>query len=377
MPRKMLAQLSTGSSPLLTEVLAENEEQLQTIMKENPDLLPVDEFGMIGPLLVVGRETTLASGYVDLVCLTRGGDLLIAEFKTGPQNPDFRHALAQLLDYGSDLWGLSYDEFESTVVRRYFSGNHCHDPQFQGQVSLEDAARTLWRDLTDEETALFRERVTQQLTAGDFHYLVVAQKFTATMERTIEYLNAKMSAARFYAVELVRFAAPGISAYESRTVLKPASQTGPRKPAAYTNEAQFLVKITDEDYQEALTEIINVCHGLKLKFEWGAVGTSIRLVTTEPPHRLTIGWLFPPSVSGWQGLLDLNLGFDPGSADKMPSLAPQLEAYLDQVEHLPGAEPVKPAGLRAYHLTPQATITNRREIANILADLVQQASAAS
>jgi len=47
-----------------------------------------------------------------LLCLASSGDVVLVEFKTGPQNPDFRHALAQLIDYGSDLWRLSVDDFD-------------------------------------------------------------------------------------------------------------------------------------------------------------------------------------------------------------------------------------------------------------------------
>jgi hypothetical protein len=42
---------------------------------------------------------------------------MLVEFTTGPQNPDFRHALAQLIDYGSDLWQLSVDDFSVGVDR--------------------------------------------------------------------------------------------------------------------------------------------------------------------------------------------------------------------------------------------------------------------
>jgi hypothetical protein len=37
--------------------------------------------------MVVGRETALPSGRVDLLAVTPTGDVLIIEFKTGPQNP--------------------------------------------------------------------------------------------------------------------------------------------------------------------------------------------------------------------------------------------------------------------------------------------------
>jgi RecB family endonuclease NucS len=52
------------------------------------------DLGLPGDLLVVGRETRVASGAIDLLCLSRSGELVIIEFKTGPQNSDFRHALA-------------------------------------------------------------------------------------------------------------------------------------------------------------------------------------------------------------------------------------------------------------------------------------------
>ena len=78
-----------GHPPILVETPADNEKQLQDRMKEHPDLLPFEEFGLVGPPLVVGRETSLASGAVDLLCAARGGEVVIIEFKTGPQNPDF------------------------------------------------------------------------------------------------------------------------------------------------------------------------------------------------------------------------------------------------------------------------------------------------
>lgn len=354
----------------MTEALADNEAQLQGIMKENPDLLPVNEFGMTGPLMVVGRETTLPSGYVDLVCISRDGDLLLVELKTGPQNSDFRHVLAQLLDYGSDLWQMSYEEFESTVANRYFSSGHCQDDRLQRKASLNEAARVIW-DLSEEETALFRERLVQQLSSGGFHYVVVAQRFTTTMERTVEYLNATMSAARFYAVEFVRFAADGISAFESRTVLKPSLQSS-ESERVVKNEARFLEQIKDDTYREALQGLLEVCRGLGLRFSWGTAGTSIRLPVPGRPQPLSIAWLFPPGVSGWMGLLDLTLGFDANSVEQPSPLIPALEDYLTKLAALPDVEPVKREWADAYHLSPNSVVLHRHQIAEILAELVRR-----
>jgi RecB family endonuclease NucS len=97
MARKILLIDPKGAHEL-GEVAASDEAELQERVKSSPELLPIEDFGMVGPLLVIGRETTLPSGAVDLVGLARGGELLIVEFKTGPQNPDFRRATSQLVD---------------------------------------------------------------------------------------------------------------------------------------------------------------------------------------------------------------------------------------------------------------------------------------
>jgi hypothetical protein len=365
-----------GSRPVLTEVLADDEFQLQEIVKDTPDLLPVDEFGMTGPLMVVGRETSLPSGAVDLIGISRDGELLLIEFKTGPQNSDFRHVLAQLLDYGSDLWRMSYEEFESTVVKRFFSGDHCRDERLRGKASIMDAALEIWPDLSEEEIALLRERLSQQLDSGEFHYIVVAQRFRDTMERTVEYLNATMRGARFYAVELVRFSAGNLSAFESRTVLKPESRDSgstqrtrtSETSRTRTNEVQFLERIEDDAYRETLRDLLDVCHGLGLQFSWGPAGTSIRMTSPDRPKPLSIAWLFPPGVSGWMGLTDLTLGH----TDDQENLPQVVEDYVSRVSSLRGVEDAKPKWLNGYHLSPETTIQNHHQIVEILAELVSQ-----
>lgn len=105
-------------------------------------------------MLIVGRETSLPSGAVDLVGMARNGAILVIEFKTGPQNSDFRHALAQMVDYGSHLWEMDPDDFETTVARRYFATAHAGQASKRIE-SIAAAAISTWPDLTDEELAAF------------------------------------------------------------------------------------------------------------------------------------------------------------------------------------------------------------------------------
>lgn len=365
-----MVQREDGSRPVLTEILADDEAQLQELMKENPDLLSIEEFGMTGPLMIVGRETPLPSGAVDLIGVSRGGDLLLVEFKTGPQNSDFRHVLAQLLDYGSDLWRMSYQEFESMVASRYFSGARCYDARLRGKDALDEAAWTIWSDLSEEEVALFRERLTRQLDSGAFHYVVVAQRFTPTMERTVEYLNAITPSARFYTVELVRFVAGGLSAFESRTVSKPVPTPDPSR-GVVLDEARFLEQVKDDAYREALQELLKECRELGLRFSWGPAGTSIRVPIPNRKKPLSVAWFFPPGVSGWMGLTDLTLGF--GTVDEhASSTVAALKDYVAKVADLPGVETAKRDWLTGYHLPPATTVSNRHRIAGILSELVRQ-----
>ena len=332
MPRKMVVESSKGDRTLLSETLAESEDQLQELVKENPDLIPVEEFGMSGPVMVVGRETGLASGAVDLVVLARSGDLLIIEFKTGPQNSDFRAAMAQLLDYGADLWQMSYEEFEQAVAVRYFSHERCQDRLVKGKRTLEDAARATWDGISEEDLASLRERLTQQLTSGSMNYVLIAQRFTSTMETTMDYLNTITPNVNFWAVELVRFTGDGVSAFETRTLLKPRKPTGPS--TGTIDEEKLLDQIGDDEYRQAIGDLLEACRGLDLKFFWGASGVSIKLPTTDRQAPLSIAWFFPPAVPGWMGLTDLTLGIDLSSAAKTPSVAPALKEYLAKAERL-------------------------------------------
>jgi hypothetical protein len=370
MPRKIVVGTEGGRFPVLVEALADDEAQLQDLVRSNPDLLPVEEFDLVGPLLVVGRETTLPCGAVDLVALTRGGEILIVEFKTGPQNVDFRHTIAQLLDYGSHLWELSLHDFESQVAVPFFTGSQCSNPELKGKTSLEAAARTVWPDISDGEWGAVQSKLEQELTTGVFHYVLVAQRFTPVMERTITYMNQALSAARVYAVELVKFSGNGMAAFESRTVLKPAAKQ--TKAAALTNEAAFLEQIGDEGYRELVEEFFDHCRFAGLRFEWGSLGVSLRAPSPFRREPLTVGWVFPPGRAGWMGLKDVTLGLDPGSAEQLKGAEATLEWYLRAVSEIESAEPVKTGNLKAYHFPPAAFASRKSRLEEILTDLVHR-----
>lgn len=372
MGRKIiLLREGQNAGQILEEIQAHDEAQLQEQLKKNPDLLPIEEYELSGPLMVVGRETTLPSGSVDLICLTRTGEVLVVEFKTGPQNPDFRHTLAQLLDYGSHLWGMGYEVFEETVARNYFNSDRCPaDSPVKRKPSLDAGAKAIWTDLADDEYLEFKDNLTKRLGDGRFWYLAVAQRFTGPMLRTIEYLNAKIQGAQFYAIELVRFAGGNVSAFEARTVLKPGRTSG--IPTLTIDRQGFLESFDKLEYREAVRDFLEAAEGLDLRLVWGSQGISIRILVPEKSDGLSIGWLFPPGSVGWIGTNDVSLGYDRETATKYtPSVLPMLETYTRSLSSTQGAQKISTARLEAYRFAPDVFITHRDELFEIISVMVK------
>jgi hypothetical protein len=374
MARRMVVGRPGREMPVLVEVVAHLEAELHDLMMSHPELLPVDELDLEGPLLVVGKETVLASGAIDLVGLTPYGDVVIIEFKTGPQNPDFRSALSQLLDYGSDLFGMDVKVFEETVAVRYFQSQHC-TTEYKGTNSLADAFQKTWPAETVDEFSAFTERLGNVLSSGAFHFVVVAQRFTPAMENTAIYLNTLNPSVKFHLIEMVHFTGHDLDAYEARVVLKPIQSSGKASAQQSVSEASFLAQLAEETLKEHYSNLFAVAHGLGLRFEWGSVGTSIRLATSDKPEPVSVAWIFPPGVTGWMGLHDLTFGYDPSQADGAPSALVALDTYVDAISHLPAAEKVTKAGLKGYSFKPHAFTAVATIVGELLAKLVSEAAA--
>lgn len=379
--RKLVVMGDDGKRDIMSEASVDNEAQLHDIVKETPELIPSDEFGISGPLLVVGCETSLQSGYADLLCVSSNGDIVIVELKTGPQNADFRKVLAQLIDYGADLWRMSYKEFKNAVALRYFASTHASGDMVSGKQSLAEAAREFWTGLSDEEMSMFRENLSDNLSSGSFRYVLVSQSFTQSMEKTVEYLNFTNTGSRFYAVELVRFAGDRLSVFEARNALKSdvsstdASRRKDSSGSLSIGESEFLGQIPDTSQRESLENLLEGCRGLGFRIGKGKRGLTIRLPVQERSEPVTVAWLFPPGVIGWMGLTELNFGFDStNTSEKIPSTVVHLEKYADRVSELTVSREVERNWFRGRRINVESELQHHEELIEILAKLVRESS---
>lgn len=185
MGRRIFLEPPSGASLNLEEVSAENEKDLQKILRDHPELLPLEDMNLRGDMMVIGRETTTRSGLIDLLGLTLNGEIIIIEFKTGSKNPDYRHSLAQLLDYGSELWQSRIDVFADKVVR-FLNGSHCSEgAAARGATSLDSAVRAQWPQATDEDLQRLRPNLERALQTGTFDFVIAAQHVSRNLRRTV------------------------------------------------------------------------------------------------------------------------------------------------------------------------------------------------
>jgi hypothetical protein len=332
----------------LVEVPAESERVLQEIVKANPQLIPAEDLGLDGDLLVVGRETDLQSGAIDLLCLAKSGDLVLIEFKTGPQNPDFRAALAQVIDYGSDLWGMTLDDFDRGVVQRYLSGPHVAKA-YENAQSLDDAIRrTNWK-LGEEDLVTLRTRLTEVLVNGDFHFAVAAQRFTPAMGKSLDYLNSTARFGRYYLVQVIKLVGNQLSAYSAQVVAGTTVSRSSAGSAGRMNETDFLAAAADGVYRDALADLFSTVKALGLVIFWGTSGASIRIRTPDRVEPLSVGWVF--HGQGWGTTRDVTFGVDPLSLKGTPSVEPLVLAFVTEIGNIPGSRKL-PRQLEAFTFDP-------------------------
>jgi uncharacterized protein (DUF433 family) len=124
-------QIVQGKLELLDSTLAEAGRRepydLESWIASNPEIVGPD-------LVIVGRQVSTQSGPLDLLAVDRGGNTVIIELKRDMLP---REALAQAIDYASDVADWSIDKISEVCVRH-------------NDKSLEDLLSTKFPDINLE-----------------------------------------------------------------------------------------------------------------------------------------------------------------------------------------------------------------------------------
>lgn len=93
----------------------ELESNIQQLIHDNPNTIPLYEIDEDTQLFIAAREFPTNSGPIDALGFDAKGNIYVIETKLH-KNPDKRFVVAQALDYGASLWRHSGD-FSSFVLK--------------------------------------------------------------------------------------------------------------------------------------------------------------------------------------------------------------------------------------------------------------------
>jgi len=332
--RYVLVKTPNESQPrLVPEQSVGQELWLQEQVKLHTELIPAADLDLRTPLLVVGRETSLGeAGSADLIAVDMTGEVLVVEFKRGPDNPDARRVVAQLLDYGAQMYGMEFEEFDRAVARPYFNSERCHAPELKGS-SIEDAALSLWGQTEEEseggpaefDVVRFREKLGRRLANGRFTYVVVSTRITDRIRSVIEYLNHTASF-RAFGVELSHFADGDLSVFVPRTI-----GAGPQvEQPTHVSADEFLAQLTPHG-REIFEYLLDRLENTGERVYWGTVGFSFRPVFGSQSASIVYGY-----PSGDRSNADLLQIYFPQLEAALPGNGGAARAYRRATEGLPG-----------------------------------------
>ncbi len=149
------------------------EHQLEELLAESPDLLPGEESERV---IFFKRQVPLGQNAVDLLGVTSAGSITVVECKLDCNREARRTVIAQILEYGSQLWGMEYDEFEGLLS--------------QGREEpLADTVRRLAGPGWSEEA--FVAGTKRALENGDFRLVIAINGVTNELKGIMEYINCE------------------------------------------------------------------------------------------------------------------------------------------------------------------------------------------
>ncbi len=239
------------------------ERKLQSIIEKHPEVLSIPTSGSIAPLVT---EYPTITGRIDLIAFDKGGKIYIIETKLH-RNYDKRKALAQLIDYASQI--VMHDTFEAfkEKIRR------------ESGKSLEEIVRERFRDEHEE----ILDRLRTAFNEEDFALVLVMDEFDAPLKDMIIFLN-KHSDLNIIGVELNRFILNERIEVFAPTVigLEASRKGGNKRPELPITEKEFIERYSQAGMREVAEKIIHIFKSAEERFD------EVRVVQTPKYFNLRI-----------------------------------------------------------------------------------------
>jgi len=177
-----------------------DEKQLQEYIRKNPHCIPIKEIKPDANLVFLAREFPVndieSKKFVDILAIDQDGQIYIIETKLY-KNPDKRKVTAQVLYYGESIY------------RDY---KHQEDfPRFQSIIEeqLETSFYNYIKNsfhFDDKSTDQIILNLRNNISNGNFTFLVVMDKFDEDLKNKINFFNLKTDETfAIYGIELAKY----------------------------------------------------------------------------------------------------------------------------------------------------------------------------
>lgn len=175
------------------------ERELQRILAEAPNLIPVEELrDDASPLMVAIREFGLpGSGNTDILAFSADGDIALLECKLESNADIKRTVIGQIFEYAAYLSEMDYETLNDRVRQQ------------RGEDLTELVRASLGSTDWDEEA--FRSGVTDCLEQGRFMLIIGVDRINEELSKTVRFINGfGHSSFSLHALEMQRYAGEGV-----------------------------------------------------------------------------------------------------------------------------------------------------------------------
>lgn len=179
-----------------------DEKWLQELLFAHPELIPLERIemgsglsGSAAAVVPLCRELTLSRDggvvYLDLLCVTRSGRLMLIECKLWRNPQARREVVAQILEYAALLKGWSFGDLTARLKQQR---------KWQGDNPTHAHALRTWPDLDE---ARFVDAVSRSLASGDFHLVIAGDGIRSDVEALASHINgSNMGSGRLSLIEI-------------------------------------------------------------------------------------------------------------------------------------------------------------------------------
>ncbi|MGH7141860.1 MAG: hypothetical protein ACREF5_00040 [Candidatus Saccharimonadales bacterium] len=332
---KILHQDKSGKWTIAFVKNYANEAELQDLLANDINILPLDEIGYEEPFVTIGKEVGLHGNSLDLMAISPSGQIAVVETKLG-KNPEVkREVVGQLLSYAGSLWNKQYEDLERYFAK-YLLGT---ENPFKGSLVKYVQEKCPVDGFLETN---FKQKTTERLMSGAFTLLIVVDSANPELRDIANYLNDRTGAGiDFYVIEVERVEAQGNILLVPRLVNPPRKSVTTRVAGSKAGDPYDRTPISKESFlgmldspadRKLADKLLHAFeHHALIKMVWRKTGFSIQVPIPEAkdyPVNYSF-FLFHRGHDGQSAGARLGMGYPEDAWRLVPAIHPKTKDYRD------------------------------------------------